>query len=86
MDLKGKDVHFEEFPKVGRDYKPKFKTQELVELNRAIWKAKKDKGISLKKEVRELSMPEAFKGVEKDLQEMHNIKHVSYGKKIIIKI
>ena len=82
--LRNKDIHKEEFPKPGRKYKTPFKTEELIALNSRIWKSKKDKKLSLKSEIRELTIPEKFKGIEKDLMATHKIKKISYGKEIIL--
>ena len=79
-DLRGKDVHLEKFPehiegRAGNRRFPEFKeftTEELIELNSAVWKAKKDKGLSLKDPI-DFKIPEKFKSVEKELKEMHKI-------------
>ncbi|HII16261.1 MAG TPA: valine--tRNA ligase [Nanoarchaeota archaeon] len=84
MDIFGKDVHFEEFPKAGKEYKPPFTTDELLALDSAIWKAKRDKALSLKAEVKEAVLPEQFRAIEKDLCSTHGIKHVEYGKELSV--
>jgi len=84
-DLTGKDIHFEEFPKVTKAA-TEINTQKLIELNSTIWKAKKDKGLSLKAEIPEATLPEELKVIEKDLKTTHNIQKISYGKKLEVKI
>lgn len=79
-DLHGKDIHGQVFPKP--DEVPCFKDftkEELMELNSAIWKAKKDKSLSLKAEISEAVIPEKFKSIEKDLMLTHSIKKINYG-------
>ncbi len=83
-DLTGKDIQKETFPKEEKKRKIKFKTNELLELNSKIWKTKKDKNLSLKAEIKVLTIPETFKEIEKDLKEAHKIKEIKYGKKIKI--
>lgn len=77
--LNGKDIHFQKFPAVAKEFAIPFKTDELISINSAIWKAKKDKGLSLKDPVQELVLPEKLKEIEKDFLLAHNVKNVSYG-------
>jgi valyl-tRNA synthetase len=79
-DLVGKDIHTEEFPHpLGVRLFDHFTKEELMDLNSAIWKAKKDKGLSLKTEIQEAVIPEKFKIIEKDLVATHSIKKIKYG-------
>jgi valyl-tRNA synthetase len=84
--LRGKDIHFEEFPKAREEHKVGFTTGELTGLNSAIWKAKKDAGLSLKAEIKEISVPKKFKNLEADLKSMHNINKIIYKDEISIKL
>lgn len=79
-ELTDRDVHLEKFPEA-LNIKPSidFSTEELIGLNSAIWKFKKDKGLSLKAEIGEATIPEKFRTVEKDLTAAHNIKKINYG-------
>ena len=86
MDIFEKDVHFEEFPKVGERHKTAFTTEQLLELDSAIWKAKRDKAVSLKAEVQKAVLPEVFKAIEKDLTSTHGIKQVEYGKELSVEL
>ncbi len=79
-DLYGKDVHEQEFPKAEKKIKIDFKTQDLIELNGLIWKAKKDAGKSLRDEIISLKIDVKFKKAEKDIIATHNVKKISYGK------
>jgi len=81
-ELRGKDIHAEQFPdpKTEKAGKPKFSTKDLMELNGTIWKTKKDKGLSLKAEVRLATLPEKFKPIERDLALTHGIKELKWGK------
>jgi len=85
-DLRDKEIHSEAFPKPYPPKKPLFSTQKLLELNSAVWKAKKDKGLSLKTEVKSLQIPEIFKLIEKDIVKAHTAQRLIYGKSIKIEL
>ncbi len=80
--LRGKDVHSEQFPETFKKKKQKFSSEELIALNSAIWKAKKDKGLSLKAEVKEAYLPKKFKIIGRDLAVAHSIKSLKWGDKV----
>jgi len=87
MDLYGKDVHFEQFPEAQKKGgKIGINSNELIELNGIVWKAKKDAGMGLRDEIAEISIPKGLKALELDLKEMHNAKKISYGNKIEVKL
>ena len=86
MELKGEDVHRLEFPSAEKAVKTALVTDDIVALNSAVWKAKKDAGLSLKSEVSEVVMPSIFKGVEKEIMLTHNVKKIKYGKKVGVKV
>ena len=46
MDLRGRDIHLEEFPKSEGLQFSEFETKELVEFNSNVWKTKKERGLS----------------------------------------
>jgi valyl-tRNA synthetase len=79
QDLKGEDIHFTKFPEPLERFKIPFTTDELENLNSLVWKTKKENGVSLRDEVKELTLPEKFMGIEKDLKHMHNVLKVKYG-------
>ncbi len=79
-ELKNKDIHSEEFPKAEKSIKLPFTTDELVALNSEIWKTKKDKGLSLKDKIKELTLDKKFKSIEADLKAAHNAESLKYGK------
>ncbi len=84
-DLRGKNIYKEKFPESsGKEYKA-FSSDDIINLNSYIWKAKKDRGLSLKAEIKEAVLPEWAKYIEKDLKFMHNIKQIKYGKEIKLK-
>ncbi|MFC2134624.1 valine--tRNA ligase [Bacteroidota bacterium] len=83
-ELRGKDVHAESFPEVEHDFKPKFTEEEISAVNGAIWKHKKDYGMSLRDGLKSVTIPESLKVLEKDLKAMHNVEEIKYGKKVII--
>jgi len=78
--LYGKTIHLEEFPEPSRYDKELLNYTKLItEVNSLIWKAKKDKGLSLKHPVKKLYLPEELKGFEIDLRGMHKVKEIVYG-------
>jgi valyl-tRNA synthetase len=81
-DIYERDVHKETFPEPGERFEAKFNSSELEELNSIIWKAKKDKGMSLKDGLTEVVMRENLAEIEKDFKAMHKIKKVSYGPEV----
>ncbi len=84
-EIYGGSIEEQSFPEpdsVTLKQKIPFTTEEITELNKAIWKEKKDKGLSLKAEVLELTVPEKFRSIEKDLKAAHNIVRIKYGKNI----
>ncbi|MBI2529994.1 MAG: valine--tRNA ligase [Candidatus Diapherotrites archaeon] len=87
MDLYGKDVHFMDFPKAQKEKgKTGINSNELIELNGCVWKAKKDAGMGLRDEIAEIAIPKGLKALELDLKEMHNAKKIGYGNKIEVKL
>jgi valyl-tRNA synthetase len=80
------DVHKTEFPKKLDTYMIGLKTDEIIELNSAVWKMKKDRKLSLKAEVQQAILPEAFSKMQKDIAATHNIKEIIYGEKMDFKI
>ncbi|MBI3052434.1 valine--tRNA ligase [Candidatus Woesearchaeota archaeon] len=77
----GKDVHFEPFPKPPKPGH-KLSTEAITEANSAIWKAKKDKGLSLKAEVPKATIPKNLKPIARDFILTHNIKEVKWGEEL----
>jgi valyl-tRNA synthetase len=89
MELRGKAIEEQKFPGPDRKNlaaKTGFTMDEVFELNSRIWKAKKDKGMSLKTPVRYASIPKKFRGIERDLKEAHRIGKLEYGDRLRIKI
>lgn len=82
--LHKKDIHKEKFPEPGNELHIPFTSEELTNVNSIIWKAKKDKGLSLKAEIKELILPEKFKAIEKDFLITHNVKSLLYGEEFNI--
>jgi valyl-tRNA synthetase len=77
-----KGVHGQEYPSVQKDW-----TSELVEYtdlmlqtNSAFWKYKRESGISLRQGLPEAFIPDELKPWAKDLQAMHGIEKLSFGK------
>ena len=82
-DLRKGDINKLEFPKPDSallKIRLPFTTEDLLTLNGRIWKAKKDRGVSLKAEIEKIIVPDRFSSIEKELMSMHNISSVEYGK------
>lgn len=84
QELYGKSVHKEKFPEKAAKKELSFATDDIINLMSAIWKAKKDRNLSLKADVKELLVPEQFKELAKDIVATHNVKSIKYGKEIKI--
>ncbi len=74
--LFGKDVHKESFPSELPEEEIPFSTDQLIELNKKIWKKKKDAGMSLKDPLDKFEIPKEFREIEKDLTSCHNLREV----------
>ncbi|HLD57582.1 MAG TPA: class I tRNA ligase family protein, partial [archaeon] len=77
-DLRGKDVHMEKFPEIEKVEFTGFKTEELMALNSAIWKVKRDKNISLKDGLDSFEISKKFKPLEKEIIGLHKIKEIKW--------
>ncbi len=85
MDLRGKDIHTQEFPQAdakAMSAKPGFSSDDIMNLNSAIWKEKKDRGLSLRDAVKSAVIPGKLKAAEKDIAATHGIGKVAFGRKL----
>lgn len=72
-EMYGRSVHRETLPEPRMDRRLADRpTKELIEFNSAIWKLKKEKGLSLNSEFR-AEVPEKLKEFEEDLRAMHRL-------------
>lgn len=78
-EIYGADIHAQVFPAPVESFQTPFTTSELEEMNSAIWKAKKDKGLSLKDDVVSATVNERFKIIQHDLIHAHTIRKLGYG-------
>ncbi|MBI2134306.1 valine--tRNA ligase [Candidatus Woesearchaeota archaeon] len=85
-ELRGKDIHFEDFPVACKKARIGFSSEDLAELNRQIWKSKKEKGLSLRAEVKKATIPKKFRAIGKDLVFTHNIIGLSWGPDIQVEL
>ena len=87
MEMFSKDsVHLQVFPEKIESiakHAPDL-TEKLTEFNSAVWKFKKEKGLSLNSELQELTAPEELSEFSADLKAMHNIKKIGFGKALNI--
>ncbi|HDD45988.1 MAG TPA: valine--tRNA ligase, partial [Candidatus Aenigmarchaeota archaeon] len=80
-DIYGKNVHKMQFPSIDKfaiKEELSISSNDIIALNSAIWKVKKDAGMSLKSKVRLLTLPVKFKPIEKDIIFTHNIEKIEY--------
>ncbi len=82
--LYGKNIHHEAFPEPEEIVEQEFKFSELEEMDRKIWKSKKDAGLSLKDEITHLHVHEKFRSIEKDLMFSHSVKKLEYGEYMVV--
>ncbi|HLD81291.1 MAG TPA: valine--tRNA ligase [archaeon] len=79
-ELKGKDVHLQEFPFKGVEAKSEVKTGEIAALNSAIWAHKKETlKVALNAPLEKAVLPESLKAVSRDVIAAHGIKKASFG-------
>jgi valyl-tRNA synthetase len=87
MDLCGKDVHAEAFPVqdlAAISAKSAFSSQDIMDFNSAVWKEKKERGLSLRDAMKGAVIPENLSAVAADLAATHGIGEVKFGKKMSI--
>lgn len=78
-ELKNRDIHSEDFPKVETEYFINITKEDIVDLNSFIWKNKKDSGKSLKDEIKELIIEEKYNHIQHDIISAHNVKKLLFG-------
>jgi len=84
LNLFNEQIKDKQFP-TKRGVTTTINSNEFIEFNSAIWKAKKDNTLSLKDEIARASAPESLKSVEVELKAMHNIKEIEFkGKESIV--
>ena len=84
LQLFNEQIKDKQFPTI-RGITSTISSNELIEFNSAIWKAKKDNTLSLKDEIAKAVAPETLKSVEVELKAMHNIKEIEFnGKESIV--
>ncbi|MHA1859862.1 MAG: valine--tRNA ligase [Candidatus Asgardarchaeia archaeon] len=78
---KEKSIHLEEFPKPSEEFEFGYKkyTKGIMKLNNLVWRYKKEKGLSLKENIKELWIPEILSGFLKDISATHHAKEVYIG-------
>jgi len=84
-DVYGKNITEMKFPEK-IDVYSSVDFDDLMEINKAVWKYKKDKNMSLRDEIKILKVNEKFMPFEKDLIMMHHVKKIKYHKENSIEI
>jgi len=82
--LYGRDIHAEPFPDGSKRYELMFSTDDIVRVNSAIWKEKKDANLSLRASVREAVIPENLAPIQRELCDLHRIRTITFGEKISV--
>jgi valyl-tRNA synthetase len=85
-ELYMEDVHGEAFPKHIMMEDARISEEDITGLNSVIWKKKREGGLSLKSGISELTVPEKFKCIEKDIVATHSVKNMKYGNSMEVKI
>ena len=80
------DVHFTSYPESEHAFTVLFSAEDLMQANSALWKAKKEKGLSLKAPIRHAQLPLALKVLERDIKLAHSIETITYGSSISIEL
>ncbi len=78
-DMTGKEIHQQAFPEQVTEIKNAIATEELANANSAIWKAKKDAGISLRTPIKKIVLPESLKPIEQDMKLTHGAATIEWG-------
>ena len=75
-ELYKKTVHLEPLPEENQIWNSNFKelTDKIIEFNSMVWKAKKEKGLSLNAEIEGIKVPTELRPFESDLIKMHKLK------------
>ena len=83
-ELRGKDIHFEPFVSEWKIYEDvQIEKDDITALNSFIWKSKKEKGKSLKDEVKTLVIDPKYKSIQHDIISAHNVKKLEFGEQKI---
>jgi valyl-tRNA synthetase len=80
------DIHNEAFPQDLAQYETKVKTGDIVELDSAIWKMKKDNNLSLKSDISQLTIPHKFEDFRSDIMACHHAKKLEFGDHIEVRL
>ncbi|TFH09521.1 MAG: valine--tRNA ligase [Candidatus Thorarchaeota archaeon] len=77
-----KGVHRQNYPTANKEWKSTLTeyTELLVQTNSAFWKFKRETGLSLRQGIPEAYISENLKPWMKDLQAMHGVEKISFGK------
>ena len=81
--LYGKDIHFETFAEVQKQFEAHLTIEDITALNSFVWKSKKDQAKSLKEPVTLLVVDQKFKLIQHDLISAHNVKKLEFGEQRI---
>jgi valyl-tRNA synthetase len=74
MEEKGFDLKKIEFPKSKKTDSELVLIEQIIDFNSFVWKTKKEKGISLRKPISGIKIPENLRAYEKDLKITHGLQ------------
>ncbi|NPA38779.1 MAG: valine--tRNA ligase, partial [Candidatus Nanohaloarchaeota archaeon] len=80
-EIYNKNILKENYPEI-IDISTEVDFEKIMEINSAIWKFKKDHGLSLKSSLKQAVLPSYLSEVFNDLKVMHNIEEIKEGKEI----
>ncbi|MGQ4892792.1 MAG: valine--tRNA ligase [Candidatus Njordarchaeia archaeon] len=79
-ELYGKFIHLEPFPEAEPFDKSLLELTSIIRsVNSAIWKKKRESGLSLKSKIKALYLPTTLKPFESDLKMMHHTNAIYFG-------
>ncbi|MBT7241028.1 MAG: class I tRNA ligase family protein, partial [Candidatus Diapherotrites archaeon] len=84
-ELFGEEITNKSWPK-SEKIESEIVSEDLIEFNSSIWKAKKDNELSLKDSVKMAIAPKSLAKAETELKAMHNIENLEFGDKTKITI
>ena len=86
FEMRGLHIYEQEFPPHQQAQEIDLTKDDLERANSALWKAKKDAGLSLKAEVASATIPLKFKTIERDFKSAHGIKELKYADEIKVQL
>jgi len=77
IELFENNPNTESYPPIEK-FESKISLEEIENLNNAIWKYKKDNGLSLKDQINNLKINNKYLAFEKDIKKTHNVLNIEF--------